>query len=134
MSLIDRIKNAVVTGAHLSRANDLAGESAEAAIAEGQPVDFLTLMGPIMNEFLGELSPEQITAISFRLQALSTLIVKREAESWTLRLNDESEVYIQESVYQAAAAAKLDITGEPCFDREEFLALVLRCSDAEGRA
>jgi hypothetical protein len=96
-------------------------------------------MWVLFRVFGGKLPPHTITAIMFRMEALSALVVSGHTTNWQLPGSETAgPVSVNAAVLAAAAKATLILSvrrGEsPRFDVDEFQALVLAEAEAEGRA
>ncbi len=108
-----------------------AGRSA----ADG-PRGFDEAMISIVKALSKDAKPDQIVAISFRLQALAQMVSGADISGYTMNLHGREYKLINEAALHAAATCSLTLTDEMsdlAFNRDEFLALALAASEAEGR-
>lgn len=87
-----------------------------------------------LGELQGESPPNVVAAIMLRMEALSRMVQEQTASSWTVGINGEGYVLVNEAVFHAAAHARLHREGKNSvrFDANEFLRLALEASDSEG--
>lgn len=82
-----------------------------------------------------EVSPDDLLAITYRLQALATIAQSNDSTGLTVRPHGREYNLINEAGFEAAAACSLvsgDVFGEVEFDREEFVRLALSFAEVEG--
>lgn len=85
------------------------------------------------------LSPHTLTAIMFRMEALSEMVAAGRTQNWQLPGEDENgAIRVHVALLAAAAKARLIISNRrgapPRFDADEFLALALEAAEVEGKA
>jgi hypothetical protein len=101
---------------------------ANAAIADG-PRGFENAMISMIKALSKEAEPDDLLAVSYRLQALANLA------GLTMTLHGKTYKLISEAAFHAAAVCPLRLTGtmtDVKFDRQKFLDLALTFAEPEG--
>jgi len=75
-----------------------------------------------------------ISAIVFRLEAMSALCVQDQIGGWTIKIKGQPYILVHEAVLHATAKATLRLDSRPSFDAEEFARLVIEFAEPEGEA
>jgi hypothetical protein len=107
---------------------------ANSAAAKG-PRGFENAMISIIKELSAESSPDNLVAISYRLQALAKLSADGDISGMTMRLHGKQYKLINEAALKAAACCPLalpELMSDIEFDREEFLRLALTFAEADA--
>lgn len=135
MGILDDIASSEVTAEMLLRADDAAKRRREEDASEGDLHDWDSTLFAVLAELSRDVDSATISAIMFRMEALSRLIVDRTIEHWILRVEGKDYVLADEAIFEAAARASLDLSGDrPSFDPAEFREIALRHTDHDGTA
>lgn len=79
--------------------------------------------------------PEDLIAVSYRLQALARLIDDGEGEHWTLKIEGKEYKLLNEALFRAAAKTPLrepKMVRDVKFDPKEFLRIALEEAESKG--
>jgi hypothetical protein len=107
---------------------------ANAAIADG-PRGFENAMISMIKALSKEAEPDDLLAVSYRLQALANLAGGADLAGLTMTLHGKTYKLISEAAFHAAAVCPLRLTGtmtDVKFDRQKFLDLALTFAEPEG--
>jgi hypothetical protein len=91
----------------------------------------------IIKALAKEVSPDDLIAISYRLQALATLARGDDISGLTMNLHGRECKLINEAALKAAAVCPLVLRGtfgDVEFERDEFLRLALSFAEPDGNA
>jgi hypothetical protein len=79
--------------------------------------------------------PEDLIAVSYRLQALARLLDDGDGEQWTLKIEGKEYKLLNEALFRAAAKTPLrerKMVRDVKFDSREFLRIALEEAESEG--
>lgn len=106
---------------------------ANAAAARG-PRGYESAMISIIKELSKDAEPDELLAISYRLQALANLAGGEDLAGLTMTLHGKTYKLINEAAFRAAAICPLRLAGTMAdikFDRARFLDLALSFAEPE---
>jgi hypothetical protein len=109
---------------------------ANTAAAEG-PRGYENAMISMIKALSKEAEPDELLAISYRLQALANLAGDADLAGLTMTLHGKTYKLINEAAFRAAAVCPLRLAGTMAkvkFDHQQFLDLALSFAEPEGNA
>ena len=107
---------------------------ANAAAANG-PRGYENAMISMIKALSNEASPNELLAVSYRLQALANLTSGADVAGLTMTLHGKEYKLVNETAFRAAAVCPLRLTGTMAdvkFDHQKFLDLALSYAEPEG--
>jgi len=107
------------------------------AVADREKYGSADVTVSIVTALAKDHDPEDLIAVSYRLQALARLLDNGDGEQWTLQIEGKEYKLLNEALFRAAAKTPLreqKMVRDVKFKPKEFLQIALEEAKSEGTA
>jgi hypothetical protein len=105
------------------------------AVADREKYGSADVTVSIVTALANDHDPDDLIAVSYRLQALARLIDDGEGKEWTLKIEGKEYRLLNEALFRAAAKTPLreqEMVRDVKFEPAEFLRIALEEAESEG--